>query len=269
MEDNAELYRNNLIYSSLIHDGDWKKIYDDLVNRRVTYPPQDIERAIKKLKCKALTILDVEYPSELKQACQPPFVLFYYGNIDLIRDISNIVGVVGSREYSSYGEKITRGIVKELSSKYIIISGMAKGIDHISHDQTIRSGGKTIAIMCTGIDKVYPASSLDIYNEMKQNHLVMSEYPGRVAPPLEQFPFRNRIIAALSRCLIVTEAYSHSGTSITASYALNMGKDVYCVPYHSDENSFCNTLINLGAELIENPKQLLEDIELDHNLKKI
>ena len=269
MEDNTEIYRNNLIYSSLIHEGDWRKIYDDLVRRRISYPPQDIEKALKKLKCKALTILDAEYPTELRQACQPPFVLFYYGNINLLNDLSNNVGVVGSREYSSYGEKITRNIVKELAKHYVIVSGMAKGIDHIAHDQAMRSGGKTIAVMCTGIDKVYPASSLDIYNEMKTNHLVISEYPGKVAPPLEQFPFRNRIIAALSRCLVVTEAYARSGTSITASFALQMGKDVYCVPYHADENSFCNTLINLGAELIESPEQLIEDIEHDRKMKKI
>lgn len=162
------------------------------------------------------------------------------------------------RKPSNYGLKMTTKVTCSLIKKgYTIISGMALGVDAISHRTAIYNGGKTIAVLGSGINYPYPKRNRDIYDVLKENHLVISEYPGSLPPKKEYFPIRNRLIAGLSKRLLVTEAKLKSGTMITVNYALNQGKDVYAVPSSLDsENIGCNHLIQLGASLFLNVDDL-------------
>ena len=206
----------------------------------------------QKSNYKYLTILSENYPTHLKQSHMPPFVLFYYGDIFLLNDMSKNVSVVGSRECSDYGQRMTREIVKDICGRYVIVSGMARGIDTVAHKTAIENGGRTIAVLGGGIDYCYPASNKPLYRELKKNHLVISEYPGTVLPQPVNFPRRNRIIATISRATIVTEANAKSGTLTTVMFALQNNKDVLCVPYPAGIGSECNRLIISGAFLVEN-----------------
>ncbi len=253
--------RNILIYLSLIHNGNWDNIYQDIVDKRCDFNEQDALNIIKKIPYKALTLLDDNYPSYLKECYKPPFVLFYYGDISLLTDEYKRISVVGSRQCSDYGIKATSSIVAPLAKDYVIVSGLAKGIDAVSHECAINNGGKTIAILGCGIDKCYPIENMNLYKNIKENHLLISEYPGDSVVEVTQFPFRNRLIAQFSRCLIVTEAKLHSGTSITVGYALKGGAEICCVPYHIDEESLCNKLISEGATLVQSAKDVINQFE--------
>ena len=248
--------RTKLIAMSLKYNGEWKKVYEDIVQRR------DVEEEYVKqaegLKCGTLTMVDEEYPEHLKHTHRPPIVLYYYGDISLLNDFHNNISVVGSRDCSEYGADITRKIVKGLAeNNHTIISGLALGIDAIAHETAIKSGGKTVAVLASGIDYCYPVSNIPLYKEIKENHLVISEKPGNQPPEVFSFPFRNRIIANLSQTLLVTEAYSASGTLITVLHALQGNSDVMCVPYPAGSQSECNRLIMNGAYLVESA----EDVE--------
>ena len=222
-----------------------------------------IEEELPPLTCKTLTMLDDEYPEELKKLTCPPLVLYYYGDISLIQNIKKNLAVVGSRVTTEYGSETTKEIVASLAKEVNIVSGLARGIDAIAQTQCIRSGGKTIAILGSGIDYCYPEINKPLYDEIKKNHLVLSEYPGLTPPSPDKFPFRNRLIAMLSDTVLVTEAYPRSGTSITVGFALEYSKSVCCVPYSSGRFSLCNKLINQGAYLVENADDVLEIMGID------
>ncbi len=254
--------RDVLIYLSYTSKGDWLTIYEKLKNKEYYPSKEDVSKTLKKIKSKVITILDPEYPSYLRQIYHPPFVLYYYGDIYLISDFTKAIAVVGSRDCSSYGVSATREIVKDIAKDFIIVSGMAKGIDSIAHQTTINNGGKTVAVMCTGIEKCYPAEVIDLYMEIKKYHLLISEYPSSTVPEKRDIPFRNRLIAAMSCITIVGEAKMRSGTSITVGFALDMGRDVLCIPYPIGTNSLCNRLIQFGAGLVENGNDVYEEARL-------
>lgn len=248
--------REILIYYSIKYEGDWDRIFE-AINQKEEPPKEDVEKCIRDLKSKVLTIFDNEYPAPLKMVCKPPFVLFYHGNLDLIKDYTKIVSVVGSRECSEYGETVTKYFVSALAKDVVIVSGMARGIDQIAHRACLESGGKTIAVLPCGINVCYPPSSLDIYDIVKKNHLLISEYPDLTQPVPALFPIRNRIIAGLSRCLLIPEGKMNSGTSITATVAAECGSEICCVPSQIGTNSLTNHLIAYGANLVETPDEVL------------
>ena len=248
--------RTKLIAISLKYNGDWKKIFEDVTLRR-DVEDEYVEKA-EQLKCGTLTMVDDEYPEHLKHTYQPPIVLYYYGDISLIKDFHNNISVVGSRDCSQYGADATRKIVKGLvENNHTIVSGLAIGIDAIAHETAINNGGRTIAVLASGIDYCYPLVNLPLYKEIKENHLLLSEKPGNLAPTQFSFPFRNRIIANISQTLVVTEAYASSGTLLTVLHALQGNTDVMCVPYPIGSESECNRLIMSGACLVESA----EDVE--------
>ena len=251
--------REILIYLSVKHNGDWTKIYNALTKKEAG-TEQEIIEANKNVKSKTLTIIDPDYPEYLKNVFKPPIVLFYYGDISLIKDYKKNVSFVGARKNSEYGQKMTQQLVSVVSEEFNIVSGMAIGIDTVAHQTAIDCGNKTIAILGSGIDFCWPPSNKNLYEHLKQRHLVISEYPGDVAPRQECFPERNRLIAALSRSCVITEAYEKSGTSITANYALAYGRDVFCVPFLANKNSLCNRLISQGAALVETGEQVLDEL---------
>ena len=247
--------REILIKIAIHHEGDWEKIYQTLQNKEY----EDIlSQDLPMMDYKAITFLDEDYPEYLRNTFRPPFVLFYYGDISLLKDPKKNLAVIGSRVITEYGCNITEEIVDELAKEVNVVSGLAKGIDYIAHMRAINSGGKTIAILGSGIDYCYPAENIDLYNEIKKNHLLISEYPGTTSPTPDKFPIRNRLIAAVADTILITEAYSRSGTSITANFALQFNKNICCVPYPYYRNSLCNHLISQGAYLVQNGQDVLE-----------
>jgi DNA processing protein len=223
----------------------------------------EINDVVEKTKSKFITILDNEYPEDLKKIDRPPIVLFYEGDISLLKyNKDHKLAVIGSRNYSEYGKEITRKIVSELEDDYLVISGLARGIDSISHETAIDHGLKTIAVLGDGLFKIYPSENKSLYTRIVENGgLVISEYHDFVEPQKEFFLARNRIVAALCNFLLVSEAYGRSGTQRTVSCALNYGKDVGCIPYEANKGSLCNVLIKEGAYLIENAKDISRALE--------
>lgn len=243
--------RDILIGFAVKYKGDWEKIYQAIKNREHFANSKELAEYVLTIKSNVITIFDPEYPQSLKQSSKPPYVLFYYGDISLVNDEKRCVSYIGSRDSSLYGEKMANILAGEIAKNgYVVVSGMAKGIDAIATEAALDEGDGAVAVLGSGIDVPYPSSNNNLYKRLKKEGLIISEYPGDTPPKKEHFPERNRIIAALSRATIVGEASKRSGTLITVGYALDMGRDVACVPYRMDEDSACNTLIKEGALIL-------------------
>ena len=204
-----------------------------------------MEEYMNKNDIKYITILDENYPTSLKNIYDPPVLLFYKGDIELLK--YKKIAVIGSRLATNYGMNTAFRISKELSEKYVIISGLAKGIDSAAHTGSIYANGKTIAVVGTGLDMVYPKENTNLFKSILKNGLIISEYVVGTKPIPSNFPERNRIISGLSSGVIVVEAAKKSGALITADLALEQGKTVYAVPGNID------SLMSIGTnELIRN-----------------
>lgn len=248
--------RKVLLYFALKYKGDFNKIFE-AIKEKEAVTQQQLDEVEKKIKCNYITLIDNNYPNYLKHISTPPFVLFYYGDISLLTRQDNIA-IIGKRNNSEYAKKMCEKLVDELSNKNrCIVSGMALGIDGIAHKRAIKNNIKTIAVLGGGIDNIYPLKNAEIYNEIKKNGLIISEYPNTLSPEPANFLIRNRIIAAIVKDIIVVEADYKSGTMNTVSYGLDYGKEIYALPYLANSNSGCNYLIKQGAKLIET----IDDIE--------
>jgi DNA processing protein len=234
--------RNTLIAYSLKYEGDPYRIARAIKNNESIKIPSFLPQCV--------CLLDDAYPTLFRGLRHPPFVIYYHGDLDLLKRPS--LGVVGSRDASLEAMNITSRIVSTLAQKYVIISGMARGIDACAHHASLSTG--TIAVLGSGIDMPYPASNLDLYNQIKKQGLILSEYPGQTRPLKHHFPYRNRLIACASQGLVVTQAKCKSGTMLTVKEALELGREVYVVPYPFDsiEGSGCNLLIQQGATILTN-----------------
>ncbi|BEO95853.1 DNA-processing protein DprA [Fusobacterium polymorphum] len=214
------------------------------------------------MKYNYFTIEDDIYPQCLKEISNPPLKLYYKGNLDLLKD-ERLIAVVGTRNPSSYGKLCCEYMVKKMTSANItIVSGFAKGIDSIAHKTSLLTGGKTIAVIASGLDIIYPASNLSLYREIEEKGLILSEYEAGVKPFKFNFPQRNRIIAGLSKGIIVIESKDRGGSLITADLALEFNRDVYAVPgdVFSEYSKGCNNLIrDSKAKSLSNINELLDD----------
>jgi len=210
---------------------------------------------------KIITIYSDMYPELLKQIYDPPFVLYLKGDINLLKSDLKL-SIIGSRKPSEFANLTCDSFVKDLvKENWIIVSGMALGCDTLAHKAAIHHGGKTIAVIGSGLNAIYPKANTHLYNEMISNHLVISEYPHYIQPEKRYFPRRNRIIAGLSKGLIILEAKEKSGTMITANFALENGREVFAVPgpIIMDEYKGNHQLIQEGAKLITCTKDIIEE----------
>ncbi|MBR5479988.1 MAG: DNA-processing protein DprA [Clostridia bacterium] len=195
---------------------------------------------------------DEDFPESLRHIYNPPLLLFALGDISCLNK-KLVISFVGTRSCSAYGIRIADKLAGEIA-KYgvVVVSGMAKGIDSAAHEATIRAGGKTVAVLGSGIDVCYPKINKKLMNQIAKTGAVITEFVPGTAPERENFPFRNRIISGLARGVVITEAPERSGALITASYAADQGKDVFAVP--GDITNPCsvgtNRLIADGAKLI-------------------
>ena len=219
------------------------------------------EKYILKNDIKIINISDDNYPAKLKNIYAPPITIFAKGDISLLS--SKAIAIVGSREPSKYGIYVAEKFSKELSKEGIaIVSGLAKGIDTFAHVGALSSFGKTIAVLGSGIDVVYPKENAKYYREISEKGLIISEYIVGTAPESKNFPQRNRIISGLSDGVLVVEARKNSGTMITTDFALEQGKELYVIPGNITSNlsAGTNNLIKEGAKLVTDVCEILEDL---------
>lgn len=208
-----------------------------------------------------LTLADADYPQALLNISDPPPVLYVKGRRDLLNNPA--LAVVGSRNASPQGIRNADAFSKSLSDAGLcIVSGMAHGIDAAAHLGGLQGIGSSIAVVGTGLDKVYPAANRELAHRLAQDGTIVSEFPLGTPPLPANFPRRNRIISGLSLGCLVVEASVQSGSLITARMALEQGRDVFAIPgsIHSPQSRGCHALIKQGAKLVESAQDVLEEI---------
>ncbi|MGN1389981.1 MAG: DNA-processing protein DprA [Bulleidia sp.] len=230
------------------YQGDWKKISAAIAGKE---PVRAYEG-----KDPYLTIADEEYPASLRRLRFPPWVLFYAGNPELLKYPA--VTIIGSRDMHAYGKQMTELAASILAERYVLVSGLAKGVDGTVHRTALAEGGHTIGVIGCGLNISYPRCNQDLYSRMAEDQLILSEYPRDTMPEAWHFPWRNRILAALGDAVVVTEAKRTSGTMHTVNEAISLSKEVWCVPYPfgAEEGEGCNLLISEGADLLVNEDSL-------------
>ena len=204
-----------------------------------------------------------DYPPRLKEIADPPPVLYYKGSI-LPQD-ERAVAVVGTRGPTAYGREAAAAITKDLARNEItIVSGLARGIDAIAHRAALEAGGRTIAVLAGGLDKVYPKEHTKLAQQAQEQGAVVSEYPLGVQPLPKNFPRRNRLISGMSLGTLVVEAGEASGAKWTVQHALEQNREVFCVPgsIFSPVSWLTNHLIQEGAKLVSNSADVLEELNL-------
>lgn len=208
-----------------------------------------------------ITIDDLIYPEKLRLIDNSPQKLFYKGNLNLLNEFS--IAIVGTRHITNYGKKYTKKFAKDIALRdVVIVSGMAVGVDRVAHEECLNVDGKTIAVLGSGFNKIFPKENIDIFNRiLKQDGLIITEYEDDAEPNINTFPARNRIVSGLSEGVLVVESAYRSGTSITAGLAIKQGKKVYAIPNRLDSTYGVgvNHLIQRGAKLVTCAEDILAD----------
>lgn len=190
---------------------------------------------------------DRDFPASLTEIESPPQILYARGDISLLK--SNCIAVVGTRRCTKYGRDAAALLVNDcVRNGYTVVSGLADGIDAVAHETALARGGKTVAVMGSGFDNIYPAANLGLFKKICEKGLVITEYEAGIGPTRFTFPMRNRIISGLSEGVIVAEAGEKSGALITAYRAIDQGKEVFAVPgsIFAESHSGANALIIRG-----------------------
>lgn len=237
---------------------------------------ENMIKVIEKNNIRVLTHKTKNYPYNLRNLSDSPPILYCSGIIE--KTDSNAVAIVGTRRATEYGLTFARNLAKNLASRgLVIVSGLAGGIDSQAHYGALEGGGRTIAVMGTGIDKIYPSYNLNLADEIKGNGALLTELPPFEDPLPYHFPARNRIISGLSKAVIAIQAPMKSGVFSTVKWALEYGRDVYALPGNvtSDVSRGTNELIKMGAipftdyeDILENSDfEILEDNKRNVNSK--
>jgi DNA processing protein len=251
-----DLNKQQLIQIGLLTEKNMAEILNKEKRDRV----KQIYKSMVRLDIKMLNIFDDRYPYNLRQIFDPPVALFYRGKLE----INNFaIAIVGSRKTTKYGSFSARKLSYELAMRGVqVVSGLARGIDSIAHEGCLNAGGSTIAVLGCGLDNIYPAENKKLFEDIiKSDGLIISEYAPGTPPMQHNFPARNRIISGISSGVLVVEAAGKSGSLITASYALEQGREVFAVPGNID--STCsrgtNRLIKEGAKVVTCAEDILEE----------
>lgn len=230
---------------------------------------EELERN-EKYRVKVLSYTDDKYPYLLKNIQDPPPFLYVKGNKSFL---DRSIGVVGTRKMTREGKGACEYIVRNLvNSGVTIVSGLALGIDTCSHMETLKQKGNLIGVVGNGLDIIYPPSNKNLYDKVEEEGLLISELPLGQEPARWTFPRRNRIIAGLSRGVLVAESYKDGGSLITAKIALEEGRDVFAIPGMINYPSFegCNNLIKRGeAKLVSRVEDILEEYDWTVNKKEV
>jgi DNA processing protein len=222
-----------------------------------------VYESILEKDIKVLTLLDDDYPRLLREIDQSPPVIYVKGTLTPADEFA--IAIVGTRRVSEYGQQITRDISIFLAGHGLtIVSGLARGVDGIAHRHALEAGGRTIAVLGSGVDVIYPPEHRKLAEAISENGAVISDYPLGTQPEGINFPPRNRIISGLSLGTIVVEAGDRSGALITADFALEQGRDVFAVPGNvlSPASRGTNRLIQNGAYAMVSPQDVLDVLNL-------
>jgi DNA processing protein len=221
---------------------------------------------IDQHKIKLITIADVAYPSLLKEIHSPPTVLYYASAVALAKEdqvLSKCLAIVGARKANEYGARAVDAIVPDLvGAGYTIVSGGALGLDAMAHEAALKCGGKTIAILGSGLLRLYPSSNKNLFKRIIENGgIVASPYPLMMEGLPHNFPARNRIVTGLSQGCLVVQAAKKSGALISAHCALDQGREVFAVPGHFDDelSAGCHEIIQQGAKLVMSSADILSE----------
>jgi DNA processing protein len=210
-----------------------------------------------------ITLGDPLYPSALLETADPPLMLYAQGRVELLR--AEAIAVVGSRNPTRQGIDNARAFSEHLSQAGLtVVSGLALGIDTAAHEGGLAGAASTVAVVGTGLDRVYPRRNLALAHRLARLGLIVSEFALGMPPLQPNFPIRNRIIAGLSRGTLVVEAALQSGSLITARLALEAGRDVFAIPgsIHSPQSRGCHALIKQGAKLVDSAQDVLDELRL-------
>ncbi len=236
-------------------------------------PQIDLYSEMEKLEksgIKAITFRDAEYPPRLKEIYDYPPLIYVSGDIKSQDEWS--IAVVGSRRATVYGRQVTEEIAHDLAENGItVVSGLARGIDTVAHNSTLKAGGRTIAIFACGLDTIYPAENVNLARRIAIQGSLISEYPLGAKPRPDNFPRRNRIMSGISLGVLVVEADESSGAMITAHIALEQNREVFAIPGSilSPMSRGTNSLIQEGAKLVRSCTDILEELNLQVNVKQL
>jgi DNA processing protein len=232
----------------------------------------NLEQYIANLQAQGIQILtwdDPAYPAHLKQIDQPPPVLYLKGEI--VPEDTWAVAIVGTRAVTAYGRQVTEEIATTLAHNGVtIVSGLARGVDAVAHSAALKAGGRTLAVLGSGVDRIYPPEHRSLAEKIFSQGAVLSDYAPGTPPESANFPPRNRIISGLSLAVVVIEAAETSGALITASFAAEHGRDVFAVPgnIYAPQSKGTNRLIANGARPLLSVKDLLDALDLTRNLER-
>ncbi|MFA5961993.1 MAG: DNA-processing protein DprA [Parcubacteria group bacterium] len=252
-----------------------KALGGDILPERIFFEKQRIDpdaewEQVEKSNIQVIDFLSPSYPKLLKEIHSPPYLIYTRGN--LVFDSTPAIAIVGSRKFSNYGEQLASTFARDLAKAgFVIVSGLALGIDAISHRSTLEARGKTIAVLGGGIDNetIYPRANYNLAQEIiSSGGIVMSDYLPGTPATAATFPARNRIIAGLALGTLVVEAGEKSGTLITAKMALESNREVFSIPgsIFSPTSIGTNNLIKSGAKMVTCVQDILEEFDLSQSL---
>lgn len=240
-----------------------EKTLDKFLKHREDFNLKKYLELLKHKKADFVALCDKNYPKLLSQIENPPIALFIKGNISKV-SLENTIGIVGTRKITNYGSVVTKLFSFELaSSGFTIISGLAMGVDAQASWSAIEAKGKTVAVLGNGVDLCFPSSNENLYDKILEgNGIIVSEYPLGQSPSIGSFPSRNRIIAGLSKGILVTEGARDSGSLITADYAFKFNRKVFAVPgpITSSLSVAPLKLIEKGAKLVTSADDILKEL---------
>lgn len=239
------------------------KLVEKVISARKDISLDQVWAKIEAQGIKIVTWADEEYPNRLREIDQPPPILYIRG--EYLQDDLFAVAIVGTRKVTAYGRQVTEDIASFLASNGLtVISGLARGVDAIAHQTALRAGGRTIAILGTGVDKIYPPEHRGLADEIMKRGAVMSDYAVGTPPDASNFPPRNRIISGLSLAVVVIEAAETSGALITAEFAAEQGREIFAVPGSilAPQSKGTNKLIQNGALPLLTPDDLMQALDL-------
>jgi DNA processing protein len=221
----------------------------------------EMRQQVEELRSSAVAIVDPEYPPLLREMVDPPFALFYRGDLSLLQ--KPMVAMVGSRRASPYGTNAAMHLAQQLvSAGVVVVSGLARGIDAASHQATLDAGGLTVGVLGTGIDIIYPRSHTKLTRDIANRGLLLTEFPAGTPPLAANFPIRNRVISGICLGTVIVEATSRSGSLITARTAAEQGREVFAVPgsIFAAGTEGTHRLIQYGAKLVHDANDILEEL---------
>lgn len=250
--------------NSIKETGMSKDVVEEFEKKRKNVDPKTHLSALAKLGIRVILAEDDEYPKLLSKIDNHPQVLFVKGYFE--KEDIRALAVVGTRKPTTYGREMAERFVEQLvACGFTIISGLARGIDGVAHRSALEAGGRTIAVLGGGVDRVYPPEHLGLAERISKHGAVISEFASGKLPVPGNFPARNRVISGLALGVLVIEGASHSGTKITASLAAEQGREVFAVPgpITSRQSQAPTDLIKLGAKAVSSVDDILEELSVE------